>query len=297
MDGTTRILAVTVALLALASGAGAQEEPRLLEAREAKERATAFLTVGARAPRPDLRKAETDTLDAVEVQDATHGPAYDLLLRRGDGVLRLLVRVDRTQGRVTYFSQPERDCIVLRYREDRTPRTADELAEEVASRVLFDRAALRRKAQEFLAHVVPETAGGARRFEVVREAEEREGLLVDAFMLVETPGSGVLACYENLVQMDLNPESGEVVSFRRTDLRHDVRQAPRIAADAALQAARARLGEDARPTEGPRLVVLPATERGAFQVLWLLAFPPARGGDDARLVAVDARDGRVIVPE
>lgn len=292
MTTTTKVLAVGFAVLALAGGAAAQER-RLLDEREAKRRATAFLVDGEGAPRPDLRKGETDDLEAEEVEDPLHGPAFDLLLRRGDGSLRLIIRVDRTEGRVTYFSQPERDCVVRRYRDDRSARPAEEVAEETRLRLVHDRAALREKAGAFLRHLVPGVAAGARRFEVVHASEHRDGLLVDAFVLVEAPGPGVLACHENLVQMDLNPETGEVVSVRWTDLRHEVREPPPVTAAAAMAKARERVGEEARPLGAPRLLVLRAREPGAFEVLWLVGFAPTRGGEE-QVVAVDARTGRLV---
>lgn len=291
---------VTLAALALAPAAVAQEE-ELLDAEAARARAAAFLTTGPRAPRPDLRRGELESLDAVEVVDSLHGPAFDLLLRTGDGRLRLVVRVDRLEGRVLYFSQPERDCVVPRLNEDRTPRPQAEIDEEVRARTLLDGRALRERAEAFVAHLIPEVALGRRRFEVVDQRSDRDGLLVEAFVLLEAPAEGVLACYPNLVQLDLSPETGEVVSARRSDLRGEVREPPRVDAEAALRIARAQVA-DAPPLGPPTLEVIPVERRTArpgerkLAAAWLVAFPPEGGDEEGlpRVVAVSADDGRVL---
>lgn len=297
---TTTWMLLLLAAVTLSPSALAQEPPALLDAQAARARAAEFLTMGRLAPRPDLRRSELDGLDAVEVVDSLHGPAFDLLLRRGDGRLRLVVRVDRAEGRVLYFSQPERDSAVARYADDGSPRPQAELDEEVAARALLDGAALRARAEAWVAHLVPEAATGARRFEVVSQRSHRDGLLVEAFVLLEAPGEGVLACFRNMVQLDLSPETGEVVSARRTDLRGEVRDAPAVDAAAALRLARARV-QDAAPLGPPRLEVIPVERRtsrpGARKLAaaWLVAFPPAADREGLpRVVAVAADDGRVL---
>lgn len=300
---TTPWTLITLLALTLAPAASAQEPARPLDAAAARARAGEFLTVGALAPRPDLRRADLEDLDAVEVVDTIHGPAFDLLLRRGDGRLRLVVRVERAQGRVLYFSQPERDSVVPCLNEDRTPRTPAEIDEEADARTLLDGRALRARAEAWVAHLVPEVATGARRFEVVSQRTHRDGLLIEAFVLLEVPADGVLACFRNMVQLDLSPETGEVVSARRTDLRGEVRDAPAIDAAAALRVARARV-QDAAPLGPPRLEVIPVERRtsqpGARKVAaaWLVAFPPLEPGAPLpRVVAVAADDGRVLDDE
>ncbi len=300
MNTTTTYTLLALATLTLVPAALAQEAPRLLDAADARARAAEFLTRGALAPRADLRRTELEDLDPVEVVDSIHGPAFDLLLRRGDGRLRLLVRVERAQGRVLYFSQPERDSVVVSVNEDGTTRPSEEVAEEAAARTLLDGAALRARAEAWVAHLVPEAASGARRFEVVSQRSHRDGLLVEAFVLFEAPADGVLACFRNMVQLDLSPETGEVVSARRTDLRGEVRDAPAIDAAAALRVARARV-PDAAPLGPPQLEVIPVERRttkpGARKVAaaWLVAFPPAQAGEGLpRVVAVAADDGRVL---
>lgn len=292
---------LALALLSASQAARAQEAPRLLDADAARARASAFLGEGLAAPRPDLRPAALRALEPVEVDDPIHGPAFDLLLRRSDGRLRLVVRVDRAEGRVLYFSQPERDCVVPRYDEARRPRPRAEVEEEARARTRFDAEALRARALAFVEHLVPAATTGARRFEVVSQRSERDGLLVEALVLLEAPGQGVLACFRNMIQLDLSPETGEVVSARRTDLRHELRAAPAIDASAAVRLARARAGE-AAPLGPPRLEVVPVGGAPGARVLapaWLVAFAPARerSPGEPRVVAIAADDGRVLEDE
>jgi hypothetical protein len=296
---TTWTTTLTI-LLATAGVTLAQDPPGggLLDATAARERAARWLRDGPLAPRPELTAAQVEALDAVEVEDRLHGPAFDLLSRTAAGRLRFVVRVERIRGRVLYFSQPDRDTIVPRHRADGTPRDPEEVAEETRLRARLDRAALRARALAFVGHLTPEAVTGARRFEVVHESSERDGLLVDAFVLMEVPGEGVLACYRNVVQLDLSPETGDVVSVRWTDLRHDVRTAPPIAAIAAERAARDRLGAAApAPLEAPRLEVISSSQPGRPRPVWLLTFPPARAEAEPRHLLVDAENGEVIEPE
>ncbi|MBX3468810.1 MAG: hypothetical protein KF878_18220 [Planctomycetes bacterium] len=292
---TTRIALVSTLLLAFAAPTLAQD--RLLDERAARRKAREFLSEGLHAPRPDLGRAVEEAFDALEVEDAAHGPAFDLLLKNGLGQARLVVRLERAEGRVTYFSQPERDSVVLRYDDDRNPRPDAEMAEEARVRSVHDRAALRARARAFLGHLTPEAATGARRFEVVLEESKRgPGLLVDRFILHEVPADGVLACFRNSVVMDLSPETGDVVSLVRTDLRHEVRDAPPVDAAAATRAARAVTAQ-APVQEAPRLVVLPHVEEdGARRLLpaWVVVLAPPAGEKEPRFVAVDALDGRIV---
>ncbi|MCO5169968.1 MAG: hypothetical protein M9894_26825 [Planctomycetes bacterium] len=299
MTTRLRIVLVSAALVALATPTIAQEPAQAppIDARAARRKAREFLTEGLHAPRPDLGRAVEDALEPIEVEDPTHGPAFDLLLRNGLGQARLIVRVERGEGRVTYFSQPERDSVVLSYDDDRQPRTDAEVDEEARVRAILDRAALRARARQLLGHLVPEVVTGARRFEVVLEESQRgRGLLVDRFVLHEVPADGVLACFRNSVLMDVSPETGDVVSVVRTDLRHEVRAAPPVDAAAATRAARAAT-DQAPVQEAPRLVVLPHVEADGTRRLvpaWVVVLAPAQGEAAPRLVAVDAQDGRVV---
>lgn len=279
-------------VLLLASGAAAQE--RLLDADEARARAGAFLREGLAPLRPDLDREDIAGMEAIEVDDHGHGPAFDLLLRTEGEVLRLVVRVERGRGRIIYFSQPERDLIIRRLDDRREERPEAERAEELRARVIYDEAELRAKALAFLGHLVEGVATGERAFEVFDHRAERDGLVHDWFALREVPGPGVVACYSNLVQLDLNPETGEVVSLRRTERRHEFKDAPPVTAEQALAAARRAVPGAAAeaPTHEPELFV-DVDADGRARLLWLVAFADAPDGAP-RFAGIDAATGEAV---
>lgn len=283
---TMRMGLVGALCLLAASGASAQE--RDLDAKAAKARAIAFLTEGPDAPRPDLRPAELERLEAIEVRArGGRGASWDVTLRPG-GRLAVMVSMDR-RGEVFYFLQPEREAVVAFHDDARRRRPQAEIDDEIDARSVLDQATTARRARAFLGHLVPGAAGGRRRFEQVSHRTRRDGLLVDQLTFVEVAGDGVLACFPNLVTIDVNPESGDVVAGRWTAFTHEVREAPPVAAAAALKAARDLLETKAEPLKAPRLVVL--RDEAGPAVLWVVGFPgPA--ADEPIVVTVGASDGK-----
>lgn len=180
-------LGLTLALVLTATAApAARSSSRLLDADEVLARARAFLAAGAGAPRPDLASA---TFDLVPVDGHA---AYDLLRRAPDGRLRLYLRLERTRGRVLAFVQPERDAT------DATPRRRLERLELLARAERLARRLLGGPPGELLDETRLEGGPGTLRLHGFTFATPPGG--------PDDPGQ---------LQVDLNPETGDVVAARR----------------------------------------------------------------------------------
>lgn len=184
-------LGLTLALvLSVTAAPAARPTSRLLDADEVLARARAFLAGGAGAPRPDLAGATFDLLP-VDAR-AGDGPAYDLLRRAPDGRLRLLLRLERARGRVVVFVQPERDAT------DATPRPRLPRLELLVLAERLARRLLGRPPGELLDETRLEGGPGTLRLHGFTFATTPEG--------PDDPGR---------LQVDLNPETGDVVAARR----------------------------------------------------------------------------------
>lgn len=178
-------LGLTLALV-LTATAAPPSGARLLDADEVLGRARAFLAAGPDAPRPDLAAA---TFDLVPVDGR---PAYDLLRRAPDGRLRLYLRLERARGRVLAFVQPERDAT------DATPRPRLARRDLLARAERLARRLLGRPPGELLDETRLEGGPGALRLHGFTFATTPEA--------PDDPGQ---------LQVDLNPETGDVVAARR----------------------------------------------------------------------------------
>ncbi len=269
--------------------AGQGEGPGL-DAAAARAAAARFLTEGEDAPRPGMAAAALARLEAHAVVDPVHGPAWELIHRTRDGALLCVVRVERTEGRVLYFCQPDAESVVAALDAEGRPRPPAEARAEAEARAHFTRAELEALARRHLARLVGDLA--ARPFRLVAaEAERGPGLLVDRFTFEEAPGPGVLACYPNPVVIDLSPETGEVVSLLRTDVRHALRAPPAVDAAAAERRARSALPAAGALQATTLRVVLDATGPRA---IWLVTFRPTAAEGAPGIAAVCAATGEVL---
>ncbi len=178
-------LGLTLALVLTATAApAARPSARLLDADEVLAGARAFLAAGPGAPRPDLAAAPFDVL-------AVDG-AFDLLRRAPDGRLQLYLRLERTRGHVVAFVQPERDATDAALRT-RLPRLELlERAERLAQRLLGQ------PPGELLDETILVGGPGT--------------LRLHGFTFATTPGA---PDDPGRLQVDLNPETGDVVAARR----------------------------------------------------------------------------------
>jgi hypothetical protein len=184
-------LGLTLALVLTATAAPpTRPSTRLLDADEVLARARAFLAAGPGAPRPDLGAATFDLLPVeARVGDS---PAFDLLRRAPGGRLSLYLRLERTRGRVLAFVQPERDAT------DATPRAR------------LPRLELLARAQRLAQRLLGRPPG-----ELLDEARLEGGpgtLRLHGFTFATAPGS---PDDPGQLQVDLNPETGDVVAARR----------------------------------------------------------------------------------
>jgi hypothetical protein len=212
-------------LLALAGVAQAGE----LSEKEARARALAFLTRGPRPLRPQLgatglAQARVQ-VDRELSRPAERGTCSEVLMPP-EGPLAYCVRVN-PRGEVVAYTADDRHMVVATRDAGGERRPAAERQAEIRKRVRFDARALRQRAKELLARVIPHYA--ERRFRVRYAELDRESRIVEWRLgLEERAPKGVLAVYPNRISLALNPESGEVVRFRRTAVDEVLRRAPPV---------------------------------------------------------------------
>jgi hypothetical protein len=242
-----------------------------------------FLSAGSGAPHPELTRAALETASVVSETTAAHpalGRRTRWLLREGG---QPWVWVDVSEaGWVCHYALARGGALVVpRWRDDATPRPADEVHAEIEARCRLSAAELERRARRFLARADP--GARPRRLERVRLHRYRENPVAVSLTFVERPRQGVLACYPNVLGVTLNPETGQVTEYSGSWVDAEATQLPAVTrADARRVARRGRPGES---LGDPELSFL--FRDGALRLVWAL---PSDGG----LLVVDAHTGALL---
>lgn len=284
-------LIVGLVLSSIVSPARGQEAaaPAPFPAEQAREVAWKFLAEGAGAPRPALGRREFASAEAYprDIPFPPHrGPLLELCWpASGDGPGKLTVGVSRA-GRVVSYNAFDQGFRIDAWNPDGTPRSQEEMDEERADRTNFTPEQLEERALRFLRHAYRDF--DERRFVRYRSHARRWSPILHSFGWQEQAPDGVLAVYPNLIQVDMNPETGEVVMYLATDVEEVVLEPPPIAGPRAEELALAE--HPGAPVEQRLLSLI--LKQGVARTVWVLEL----GGERPALVLVDAVTGELLDP-